>query len=674
MSIDAARAIPIEDELARRGITLKGKVEREGPCPKCGGTDRFSINTSKQVFNCRGCGGKGSGAIDFVMWIDECECGEALRKLDASFGDYEVNEPIERMKTRHKEHFNGNGECHEEKRRVVASFIYRQQDCSPYLKVLKYNTKPRFSQQRWAETRWESGKPDGDPVLYRLPDILGMIHDTVFVVEGEKDADKLAAIGFVATTNPEGAGKWRECFNPFLAGKTVYILADNDDVGRKHAQDVARSLHGVAASVRVVGLPGLPEKSDVSDWLDAGGDPETLLRLCESFPEWQPSTDDELAVDPPKSGITANPFVWIDAKKIPLRDWLYSTCLIRKFVSVDFAAGGIGKTSHNTVELAAMASGKPLLGVSPKQRLKVWFWNLEDPREEIDRRISAACIRYGLNEHDLLGHLFINHGRDTPLVIAETTKSETKIAHPVVDALVDEIIKNSLDVLIVDPFVSSHKVTENDNNAIDLVAKEWSRVAERGNCAIRLTHHTRKGEAEVTAESGRGAIALVNASRIARVFNRMTKAEGEKAGISEENYRRFYRTYIDKENMSPPAERSEWFEIVSVSLPNGPMGVAGDSVGVSTPWEWPDPLAGVTGRDFDMSAAAIRGGLWREDIRSSDWVGKPVANALGLDLSNPKEKAKVFGLIKIWIKAGSLLIVEGLNSDGHSKKWVRVAE
>jgi len=65
-----ARAVRIEDEIERRGIPLKRVgSERIGPCPKCGGDDRFSINTSKQVFNCRGCGARGE-VIDLVMFLD----------------------------------------------------------------------------------------------------------------------------------------------------------------------------------------------------------------------------------------------------------------------------------------------------------------------------------------------------------------------------------------------------------------------------------------------------------------------------------------------------------------------------------------------------------------------------------------------------------------------------
>jgi phage/plasmid primase-like uncharacterized protein len=70
-----AHAVRIEDELARRGIHLKGRVDRCGPCPVCGGTDRFSINTKKQVFNCRVCDAKGDvialvQALDGVGYLD----------------------------------------------------------------------------------------------------------------------------------------------------------------------------------------------------------------------------------------------------------------------------------------------------------------------------------------------------------------------------------------------------------------------------------------------------------------------------------------------------------------------------------------------------------------------------------------------------------------------------
>jgi phage/plasmid primase-like uncharacterized protein len=79
--LDVARAVRIEDELSRRSIKLRGRVDRCGPCPRCGGDDRFSIHVGDQVFNCRGCGGKGRGTIDLVMFLDGSGFKEAVATL-----------------------------------------------------------------------------------------------------------------------------------------------------------------------------------------------------------------------------------------------------------------------------------------------------------------------------------------------------------------------------------------------------------------------------------------------------------------------------------------------------------------------------------------------------------------------------------------------------------------
>jgi hypothetical protein len=108
-------------------------------------------------------------------------------------------------------------------------------------------------------------------VLYRLPELLAADpSETVYVVEGEKDVETLRASGLVATTNPGGALKWRPEYSAALRSRHVVILPDHDDVGRQHGVDVAKALAGVAGSVRVVDLPGLPEHGDVTDWLAAG--------------------------------------------------------------------------------------------------------------------------------------------------------------------------------------------------------------------------------------------------------------------------------------------------------------------------------------------------------------------------------------------------------------------
>jgi hypothetical protein len=124
-------------------------------------------------------------------------------------------------------------------------------------------------------------------VLYRLPQLIAST-GLAFIVEGEKDADNLAAIGFVATTNPGGAGKWRPEYAEFFKGRGVVILPDNDEAGREHADDVRASLAGIAKSVCILDLPGLDAKGDVSDWIAKGGTHDALLDLVVNANEQPP--------------------------------------------------------------------------------------------------------------------------------------------------------------------------------------------------------------------------------------------------------------------------------------------------------------------------------------------------------------------------------------------------
>lgn len=162
---------------------------------------------------------------------------------------------------------------------VVATYDYCDEAGALVFQVLRYEPKT-FRQRRPEGSGW-SWSVKGVRVLpYRLPALLANPAATVFVVEGEKDADRLAALGLVATCNAGGAGKWKKEHSEHLRARRVVVLPDNDTAGEKHAQQVERSLRGIAAAVRTLVLPGLPDKGDVSDWLDAGGTVEELLVLA----------------------------------------------------------------------------------------------------------------------------------------------------------------------------------------------------------------------------------------------------------------------------------------------------------------------------------------------------------------------------------------------------------
>ncbi len=131
-----------------------------------------------------------------------------------------------------------------------------------------------------SQTGWTWNLKGVQPVLYHLPELrIADSGEWVWVVEGEMDADRLRGMGLVATTNPMGAGKWRVYYNKEFRGRLVAVIPDNDLPGIDHSVSVAKAVHGVAQEVKIVYLPELPERGDVSDWLDAGHAVDELHEL-----------------------------------------------------------------------------------------------------------------------------------------------------------------------------------------------------------------------------------------------------------------------------------------------------------------------------------------------------------------------------------------------------------
>lgn len=167
-------------------------------------------------------------------------------------------------------------------RRIVATYDYKDEQGKLLYQVVRFDPKD-FRQRRPLNGGWEWNLKDTALVPYHLPELLRSAPKAVFIVEGEKDVHALESLGLVATTNAGGAGKWRLRYNATLKGRDVFVLPDNDEPGRKHANEVLSTL-GEAKSARIVELPGLPPKGDVSDWVTMGGTREQLLALCKGNP------------------------------------------------------------------------------------------------------------------------------------------------------------------------------------------------------------------------------------------------------------------------------------------------------------------------------------------------------------------------------------------------------
>jgi len=142
---------------------------------------------------------------------------------------------------------------------------------------------------------WIYKVADIDPVLYRLPEVLQarLQGETILVVEGEKDVNSARKLGFTATTAPGGAGKWRESHSQELRGADVVFIPDNDVSGQGHVNVAARLTAGIAKSVKVLKLTHLPEKSDLTDWTEAGGTAANLRQLIDDAPLYVEEYEEE---------------------------------------------------------------------------------------------------------------------------------------------------------------------------------------------------------------------------------------------------------------------------------------------------------------------------------------------------------------------------------------------
>lgn len=367
------------------------------------------------------------------------------------------------------------------------------------------------------------------------------------------------------------------------------------------------------------------------------------------------------------------PFLLRNSALIEPRRRLYGHHYLAKNLSATVGIGGGGKSSLDLGEVIAMVTGKPLLGVLPNngEPLRVLYINLEDGRDEIERRVAAFCQCNEIGPEELGDRLFIMSGRDQAICIARMERGTLKIETATVATLRKVIRENGIDVVVIDPFVAAHAVPENDNNAINAVCHELRMLAEETGCAIELVHHTRKGasgdQGERTVDDARGASSLHGAVRSARVLNTMTRDEAARIGI--ENARSYFRVYQGKSNHAPPAEHSTWYRLTNVPLANG------DDVGAVVPWQWPNLSDELTSDNIQAIQAAIATGSWKADVRAgAAWAGHAAADALGWDRDTPAAKGKLKGVLQSLIQDGYLRTQNGNDAKGNRRVFVVVGK
>ncbi len=357
-----------------------GGQEYQALCPFHADTKpSFNFSNETGTYFCHGCGKKGAIFHFYARTHDLDDRKDFPKILNGIASDFGI--PLKEQ----------------EKRRFVKAYDYTDHEGNLLYQVCRYEPKG-FNQRRPnGDGKWIYDLKGIQTVLYRLPDI-GK-HEEVIIVEGERDADNLALLGFCATTCPMGAKKWRDHYNEFLKGKELILCPDNDNEGREHMVQVATSLNGTSKSLKWIDFPDLPSKGDVSDWIAKFNDPKVAAeRLSILIEDAEPYT-------PPKKTsledliMTTQEFHSLD---IPPRQAYLYPWLKEDGITLATGERGIGKSflAHGIAN-----------AITKGESFGPWTCNLAAPVLILDGEMPATDLQ------ERIEALHLNTDRPCPLYL-----------------------------------------------------------------------------------------------------------------------------------------------------------------------------------------------------------------------------------------------------------------
>ncbi|MBB6193361.1 RecA-family ATPase [Sphingobium wenxiniae] len=247
---------------------------------------------------------------------------------------------------------------------------------------------------------WINGMSEVQRVLYRWPEIKAAIgksvltdmpFPTVYLVEGERKADKLASWGLTATAVAFGCKGWRKDYAEALEGCTVIILPDNDDEGRGFADRAGKDIEAAGGTVRIINLPGLPPKGDIIDWSGTAVDLQALV--------------DNAINTPAKLLPLLDPAAW-HGQETPSREWAWNDYIPHRQATYLTGPGSAGKSLLTQQLCTAIAMGLPFMGVETRRAVAIYV-TCEDDADELHRRQKAICDAMGVPLSALSGKLHL---------------------------------------------------------------------------------------------------------------------------------------------------------------------------------------------------------------------------------------------------------------------------
>ncbi|GAI69950.1 unnamed protein product, partial [marine sediment metagenome] len=231
-----------------------GQDEFKALCPFHEDTNpSFSFNKNTGLYNCFGCESKGDH-LTFYSKINNLDIIKDFPNITKGIcNDYGISLVYKTPE-------------------IVKTYDYTDPGGKLLYQVCRMEPKSFRQRKPKSKSGWTWNIKGVKRVLYRLPEVITATE--VLIVEGEQDADNLSDLGFTATTCPMGAGKWKTDYSSYLKDKDVVLNPDNDNEGRKHMDQVAKELLPITKSLKLLALPGLPNKGDVSDFIKTFKDKE----------------------------------------------------------------------------------------------------------------------------------------------------------------------------------------------------------------------------------------------------------------------------------------------------------------------------------------------------------------------------------------------------------------
>ncbi len=330
-------------------------------------------------------------------------------------------------------------------------------------------------------------------VLYHLPELLASDPaETVWIVEGEKDVDRLRSIGLTATCNPMGAGKWLDEYSDVLIGRNCVVIEDNDPQsthpdgslmfhpdgrpifpGQDHAQDVCQSLFGKASRLRKLPLPNVPLKGDVSDWLDAGGTKDQLIQLADALPEWAPLGNQTKQQSKAQAQPKIQEVCMADIQIKPV-DWLWENRIPRATLTIVEGIEGEGKSTMLCAIASAVTKGQGLSDMPLAASENVLWLSAED---DLARILKPRLIATGADVTRVFA-------------VAEAFTFDDKGVE-----LVREMVERRQPVMVViDPIFAYTKGDPSKGADARITTNQLKQIAEEFNCAIILVRHVGKSK------------------------------------------------------------------------------------------------------------------------------------------------------------------------------------